>query len=347
MHFDRSEAHIVRAKEAADKASQINADSAETHIAWGYYFYYAKLDYSQALKHFDIALKMQPKNQAILEGIGYVKRRQGELAETVNHLLEAAKIDPRSPLIAFNLAETYALIRNYQDAEKWYDRAIFLNLEYTRAYSWKARMFLNNGDTKKARQVLETASQTLIEVDPHLITYHWILVDIFDEKYEEALQRLSSVSEEAFSDQFYFVPKDNLIGQIYDLMDKDQIAEKHCEAAVRFLEEKIKEDSDDSRYHSVLGIAYAGLGIKDEAIQAAQKATEILPVSREAYRGAFREKDLAQVYVMVGEIDKALDVIERLLSLPGEISIPLLRTDPVWEPLQSQPRFLKLIEQMR
>ncbi|MGB6865609.1 MAG: tetratricopeptide repeat protein, partial [Candidatus Aminicenantaceae bacterium] len=215
---------------------------------------------------------------------------------------------------------------------------------YTRVYSFKTRLFISQGDTEKARQVLEKASQALSVIDPNLITYPWVLVDIFDGKYEDALQRLSSVSSEAFSDHLYFVPKDNLFAQIYNLMKNDQKAKKHYESAVRLLEEKIKEEPEDSRYYSALGIAYAGLGKKEEAIRAAQKATDILPITKDAYRGVFREKDLARVYSMVREFDKAIDLIERLLSIPGEISVPLLRTDPVWIPLKSNPRFLKLVK---
>jgi len=344
FHFDRSEDRIAKAKQAAEKAYQINPNSVEAHTAWGYYFYQGKLDYAQALRHFNIALKKQPKNSLVLEGIGYVKRRQGELAEAVSHLIVASEIDPRSAIIASNLAGSYLLMRNYQDAQKWYDRALFLNIDYTNAHSFKAFLFINQGDTEKARQVLEEASQALSELNPHYIIYPWVLVDIFEGKYKEALRRLSSVSTEAFSIPLYFVPKDNLFAQIYSLLNNDQMAMKHYQSAARLLEEKIKEDPEDSRYYSALGIAYAGLDKKEEAVRAAQTATEILPISKEAYRGVFRAKDLAQVYAMVGEFDKSFDLIERLLSIPGWISVPLLRTDPVWIPLRSHPRFQKLIK---
>ena len=262
--------------------------------------------------------------------------------ETVSNLKLAAELDPRSSLIIFNLGETYALLRNYQEAERCYDRAIFLNPEYTRAYSWKTRLFINQGDTKKARQVLEEASRALSTIDPHLIIYHWVLVDIFEGKYEEALKRLSSVSLESFSDQFYFVPKANFFAQIYGLMNNPKMEKSHYESSAKFLEEKIKEDPQDSRYYSALGKAYAGLGRKKEAINTAEKATEILPISKEAYRGALRATELAQVYTMVCEYDKAFDLIEYLLSIPGEISVALLRIDPFWAPLRSLPRFQKL-----
>jgi hypothetical protein len=71
---------------------------------------------------------------------------------------------------------------------------------------------------------------------------------------------------------------------------------------------------------------------------------ELLPVSKDAMTGPFRVEDLARIYVMVGEFDAAIDQIEFLLSVPGEISIPLLRLDPAWNPLRNHSRFKKLVE---
>ena len=108
------------------------------------------------------------------------------------------------------------------------------------------------------------------------------------------------------------------------------------------LESKIKADPQDSRYHSALAISLAGSDRGQEAIRAALKATEILPMSKDAYRGAFRATDLARVYTMVGEYDKAFDLIEHLLSIPGELSVALLRVEPTWAPLRNLPRFQRL-----
>lgn len=47
---------------------------------------------------------------------------------------------------------------------------------------------------------------------------------------------------------------------------------------------------------------------------------------------------------MVGEYDKGIDQLEYLLSVPGQISIPLLRLDPDWDPLRDHPRFKRLLE---
>lgn len=170
---------------------------------------------------------------------------------------------------------------------------------------------------------------------------------MFDGKFEDGLNRLSAASLEAFSTQFYFMPKELLYAQIYELMDEKQLARKHYTSARVLLEARIIEHPEDSRFYSSLGMVYAGQGKKQNAIQAAEKAVELLSVSKEAYRGTFRLKDLALVYTMVGEYDQALDKIEYLLSIPGEMSLPLLQLDPRWAPLKGSPRFQRLIEKTK
>ena len=89
----------------------------------------------------------------------------------------------------------------------------------------------------------------------------------------------------------------------------------------------------------------AGLGKKDEAIREGIRATELLPITKEAWGGFIRELDLAKIYTMVGEYDLAKDKLEYLLSIPGELSVPYIKLDPVWRPLLKIPRFQNLLEQ--
>jgi len=342
FHYDHSPDRSAKAKDAVDKAYRLNPHAPEIHTAQGYYYYWCQMDYEKALEHFSFSLEKQPQNTPILEGIAYIKRRQGKLDEAMSYLKKASELDPLSINTTFQLGVSYLLLRDYQEAEKCFNRTLILNPENILAYYRKTCLSFYQGDTKKARQVLEEASRTLRVPDPNLILYPWILVDIFERKYDEALQRLTSDTSEAFSYQFYFVPKSQLLAQIYGLMKNPQMEKRHYESAVVFLEGKIREDPEDPRYHSALGIAYAGLGRKKDAILAAEKAIEILPVSKEFMTGAFRARDLAQVYTMVAEYDKAFDLIEQLLSITGEMSVQFLRLDPVWTPLLTHPRFKKL-----
>jgi len=341
-HYDHSPDRSAKAKDAVDNASRLNPQAPETHTAQGYYYYWCQLDYEKALEHFGISLEKQPQNAPILEGIAFIKRRQGKLDEAMSYLKRASELDPLSINTAFQLGVTYLLLRNYQEAEKCFNRTLILNPEYALAYYRKTCLSFYQGDTKKARQVLEEASRTLRIPDPNLILYPWVLVDIFEGKYDPALQRLVSDASEAFSYQFYFVPKSQLQAQIYGLMKNPQMEKRQYESAVAFLEGKIRKEPEDSRYYSALGIAYAGLGRKKDAVLAAEKATAILPLSKEFMGGAFRARDLALVYTMVAEYDKAFNLIEQLLSATGEISVQFLRLDPVWTPLLTHPRFKRL-----
>jgi len=52
--------------------------------------------------------------------------------------------------------------------------------------------------------------------------------------------------------------------------------------------------------------------------------------------------NLARIYVMLGERDKAVDQLETVLARPGPLSAGWLRADPFWDPLRGSPRFQRL-----
>ena len=126
-------------------------------------------------------------------------------------------------------------------------------------------------------------------------------------------------------------------------MGRRDPAQAYYDSTRMLLEAKIQEDPEDSRYHSTLGITYAGLGRREEALRAGQKGVELLPISKEALRGYYREVDLAIIYTMVGEYEAAIDKLAYLLSIPGDLSVPLLRIDPTYDPLREYPRFKGLV----
>ena len=93
-----------------------------------------------------------------------------------------------------------------------------------------------------------------------------------------------------------------------------------------------------------MGQALACVGRKDEAIREARLAADLTPVSSDAIDGPYFQVALAMVYTMVGETDAALDLLERLLTVPSGASANLLKLDPAWKPLRDLPRFKKLME---
>jgi TolB-like protein/Flp pilus assembly protein TadD len=345
FHHDHSVERLALAKQAVDKAFLLNPDLPEVHLALGHYYYYGNLDYDRALGQFAIVRKSQPNNSDLLLFIGAVQRRQGKFEQALANFKRACEMDPLSYHLAGAAGETFMLLREYPEAEHYYDRAISMAPDVPDYYPSKAVLYvLWQGSTHKARAVLEHALQNASFLEDRNIVYWSVLVHVFAAKYQDALDQLSLLKSDAFDTQFYFIPKALLHAQINGLMKNQQLEQEYYESARKILEVKIQEQPQDTRFHSALGIAYAGLGRKKEAIHEGKLAVELLPVSKEAWKGLYRVEALAKIYVMVGEFDASIDQLEFLLERPSQISIPLLKLDPAWDPLRDLPLFKKLVE---
>jgi tetratricopeptide (TPR) repeat protein len=190
---------------------------------------------------------------------------------------------------------------------------------------------------------VDRALQNIASPEESSIVNLRITLDVYDRNYQQGLDQLSLKSED-IDDQYCFIPKAMRYSEIYGYMKVNELAKKYYDEALNILETKIREQPEDARLHTSLGIAYAGLGRREDAIHEGKVGINLLPVTKEAWRGPRRVDDLAKIYVMVGESDAAIKQLEFLLSVPGEMSIPLLKLDPAWDPLRNHPRFKKLIE---
>ncbi len=344
-YYDRTGERLGMAKKAVDRALQLDPDSPETHLALGTYYYHCRSDWDRALEEFAIVRKSQPNNSDLLSYIGFVQRRQGKFEEALANIKRASELDPLFNDLTFELAYTFQLMRNYPEALRYYNRSISLapdNMPDT--YVNKATLYMSwEGSTQKARAVAEEALKNIRSPEESSIVDLLITLDEYEGKYQKALDRLSLKSED-IDDQLYFIPRAILYARIYGYMNENEMAKKYYDEGRNILEAKIQQQPDDARFHSALGIAYAGLGRREDAIREGKIGVDLLPMTKEAIRGTYRVGDLAQIYVMVGEFDLAIDQIELLLSRPGVLSIPLLRLDPVWAPLREHPRFKKLLE---
>ncbi|MBL7111212.1 MAG: hypothetical protein ISS19_04650 [Bacteroidales bacterium] len=345
FHFDKSVERLNKSKKAIDAAFSIDPDLVDTYVALGAYYYWGFLDYSEALKQFETALVISQNN---IEGIylmACVHRRMGNLQKAEEGLLSAFHKDPGSSRIAYNIAETYYLMGEYTKALKYIDIAINLSADFTRTYRHKIDLYLKwEGNTKNARKTLEDASLMINPSSDPLFIEVMVALDIYEGNFQDAIDLLNTTNFEAVQPQFYYYPKSLLIAMVYDLLEDTEKAHHYYDLSRIQLETKVLDYPDDSRFYSALGICYAGLGMKDKALQYGEKAVELLPVTKEAYRGVYREGDLARIYVMVGEYELALEKLDYLLSIPDVLSAKLLQLDPVWKPLWNQPGFNQLID---
>ncbi len=329
--YDHTPERLAKAKSALDRALLLDPDHPEVHWAYGYYYYYGFLDYSPALEHFTLALQKQPNNSDIIAAIGYVQRRQGQWEAAAASMHKAAELDPRSASKSFNLASAYLKMRNWAEAERFADRCIFIAPENTKGYWYKADVYLRSkGDIEKARTVMEEA---LEKVDPGQLVGLRSNIEILGRDYQKALEIVGEARP-----GWYFWK-----ALIYRRAGQQEKAVTYYDSARITYEEQVEKDPDSYAAHGNLGLAYAGLGRREDAIREGKLAVEIMPLSRDANIGTTTIWYLARIYTMLGEQDAAIDQLELLLSIPSGVSVPLLRLDPQWDPLREHPRFRGLV----
>jgi tetratricopeptide (TPR) repeat protein len=129
-------------------------------------------------------------------------------------------------------------------------------------------------------------------------------------------------------------------------------AQKYFDDAQSFFENAVKEAPASAERHANLGLLYAFMGRKADAINEGRRAVELKPESRDAVDGTIMNCYLALIYARVGETDLAIPLIERLLKTPGavdsvdySITINDLKHRWEWDPIRGDPRFQKLITQ--
>jgi hypothetical protein len=85
------------------------------------------------------------------------------------------------------------------------------------------------------------------------------------------------------------------------------------------------------------------MGRKAEAEAEGERATSLLPSSQDDYVGSYIQHQLARVYTLTGNQDKAMDQLEPLLKMNYYLSPAWLRIDPNFAALKGNPRFERLI----
>jgi tetratricopeptide (TPR) repeat protein len=233
------------------------------------------------------------------------------------------------------------LLRQYAKAEVEGKRAIAIAPEFSDAYYYSSLNYvLWDGATGRARRMLEAAPA----LDSPYLEYQSLLLDVYDRGPELALARLEEVPFDALSLDYWYLPTELLKCICLSELGDEERADAACSSAVDMLQREIGARPHDYRLHSALGRAFAFLNRKQEAVRAGENAVELMPTSKDALVGPNLSVELAKIYTQIGEVDKALDLIDELLSIPCDLSVGLLRLDPAWDRLRDDPRFQALLE---
>lgn len=329
--WDRTDERLAKAKKVIDKVSEIDPDHPEVHLAKGYYYYWGYRNYEEALIHLIPTLEKQPNNSDVSAAIGYVYRRKGEWDYAIAFIQKSVDLDPLSFFKTMQLRDTYSLIRMWQKAEHYTERLMHLKPKSIISYSKKLSLaYLSRGDLEESRRILNDA---MLLIDPYRLISLQGGLYVIERKYEKALNVYEKDAAKWYGAKAFLHLKLGHIEKAYSYFDSMRVEE----------ENKLKADPNNILLLSNLGFAYAGLGRKAEAIENGVLAVGLLPLFEDAYVGTFSIESLAEIYTMVGEIDKAIDQLELVLSIPSYTTVNRLKLDPKWDPLREHPRFMQLI----
>jgi tetratricopeptide (TPR) repeat protein len=120
-------------------------------------------------------------------------------------------------------------------------------------------------------------------------------------------------------------------------------ARAYADTAVRASGRVLDDTPDDAQRRVLLGLALAYAGRKNDAIREAERGVSLLPISKDAYTGAYLQHQLVRIYILTGEPQKAMNLLEPILEVPYYLSPGWLRVDPTFAPLRKLPRFQALV----
>jgi tetratricopeptide (TPR) repeat protein len=171
----------------------------------------------------------------------------------------------------------------------------------------------------------------------------WILT--LQRKFPDALQLLERFrGETMLTSTTAPCPKAFIEGTIHLLQGDKTKAQAELEHARVVSEKLLRETPGDAARHAQHGLILAALGQKQEAIAAGKRAVELLPESQDALDGPQTTATLAQIYAWTGEFDEAFRLLDHLFAIPCNLTVPMLKLDPAWDPLRKDPRYHALID---
>jgi len=344
--LDPTPDRILLAEAAVKAALRLRPDSAEAHFAMADFLFRCHRDYDGALKELAIARPGLPNDTAFFILSGYINRRRNNWTQAERDFSTAVALDPRNPNAYNLLADTFNLQRKHLLAAQVYDR-VLASGERTPIVFFRrdSAIFNGTGNSTELRRVLSEnpdmdigGGQTPIRV----------FLALIDGNFAEAERVLAASPREDFQDVDYsfYYPKAWFEAIIARAKGDSAHAKEAFSNTRRILEQRLAIKPEDARTIAVLAQVDANLGRKELAIQEAQHAVDLMPLSKDIYDGALVLEGLAQVYTWANEPDRAIEVLQKLAAMPSYIYYARIKLYPMWNPLRSDPRFQKIVNSL-
>jgi serine/threonine protein kinase/Tfp pilus assembly protein PilF len=339
------------AKRALDNAQKLEPNSPETLLALGYYQYWVLRDYGRAKTTFGRVSKMLPSSSEVSRALALIARREGQWDESIAQFEHALGLDPRNVELLITAAETYGMRRQFPAALKLYDRALDVTPNEPDVMAAKGSIYQAQGDLQEAARLLSQIN----EHTPAEETFHIKITQARLERNYGECVRLLQAREAQFGSKSQYEKALNPVWLAFmqRVAGNTAGAKITAERARNTLEPLYRHQPDNFVFAASLSQIYAAMGQKQSALKAAEESIVLLPSAKDRVSGPSLEQNLALIQAIFGENSRAISTLTQLLQTaygswlydPVPITPALLRLDPFWDPLRTDPAFQKLCEE--
>jgi serine/threonine protein kinase/Tfp pilus assembly protein PilF len=337
------------ARAAAETALTLQPNLGEAVFAKGFYHYACLKDYDTAVSYLEKAYQLVPNNSRIPQALAYVERRRGNWDKSDAYFNDAEKLDPRNVNLLSQRARSYVCLRRFPEALVKLEQILNITPDDIDTTVLKARIAQAEGDLPRASALLAPLRLGADYANALETQVYQAILESRPAAVVAQLKEILSKPDQALG--YYNGELRFWLGWAQEVAGDHAAARESWTQARSELEPLLKEQPENFILMGDLALTNMGLGDNAAALTLAERAIALFPVDKDALTGPRPLDILARVAARIGDPDRSISTLEKLLSIPYEAPLAanppltpaLLRLDPMFEPLRKNPRFQKLV----